>query len=491
MQNIGTRREFVADDFMIDTARTNAVRRLHSPVPREKVFTFDAPWEGNGCIYFHTVKIPETGIIRMYYNALRMSTGPDDISGDEVKICFIESRDGITWSRPELGITDFGGSKSNNIILTKQDVPGIREIDNFFVMYDDNPNPAVGQCFKAIMQYTGGFRPDGRRDRRLITLVSDDGIRFSRFGEVWDFGTFDSLNTVHWNAALKKYVCLFRSLHDGATGAEYDTNRDWNEQVRDIRVSFSDDFISWTAPERVVYSDGLDIPMYTNCASPCPGAEHMIIGFPTRYTERSAWTPGFDRLCGSGARAERMKLHRRYGLALTDCAFMCSRDGMHFTRYDEAFMRPGPEHPFNWVYGSCYPSVGFVETPGFIPGCDNEWSFYAKHGHWTKGASELYRYALRQDGFVSLYAGGDERIIVTKPFVYGGTRLKINFSTSARGYMMIRLISENAAAVSCELFGDSVNREVDFDVDPATFTGKPVTMEIRLKDADFYSWRFE
>jgi len=490
MIDIGSRREFFWDDFLLDTEKTTAQRRLHEPVPREKAFTFDAPWEGNGCGYFHIVDIPDTGIKRMYYNGSRMSTGPDDISRDEVKICCIESRDGLTWTRPRVGLREFEGSFDNNIIIRKQDIPGLRDIDNFFVMYDNNPAPAVKQRFKAVMQYTGDFRPDGRRDRRLITLVSDDGFDFSVFGDVWDFGTFDSLNTVHYNPALGKYVCFFRSLHNRETGAEYDNSREWNEQVRDIRVSFSEDFISWTQPRRIEYSGGEDIAMYTNGVSPCPEAPHMLVGIPTRYTEHPEWTPSFDRLCGSAARRERMKLNKRYGLAITDCAFMCSRDGIHFTRYEEAFLRPGPECPQNWVYGCCYPSVGFIMTPGLFPGSDDEMSIYTKLGHWLPGASTLYRLTLRKDGFASMSAGGEERIIVTKPFIFKGSRLFINFSTSGRGYLKIRLTSEGQSIETCSLFGDSTNREADFDGDVSELAGKPVVMEVRLKDADFYAWRF-
>ena len=55
-------------------------------------------------------------------------------------------------------------------------------------------------------------------------------------------------------------------------------------------------------------------------------------------------------------------LSKREGLAITDCAFMCSRDGRNFKRYDEAFFKAGPEYGYNWVYGDCYPAKGFLTT---------------------------------------------------------------------------------------------------------------------------------
>ena len=50
-------------------------------------------------------------------------------------------------------------------------------------------------------------------------------------------------------------------------------------------------------------------------------------------------------------RQRRMKFHPRYGTAVTDGQFMTSRDGRTFRRWDEAFLRPGPERRDNWLYG--------------------------------------------------------------------------------------------------------------------------------------------
>ena len=71
-----------------------------------------------------------------------------------------------------------------------------------------------------------------------------------------------------------------------------------------------------------------------------------------------------------------MKDKPRYGLTLTDCVFMASRDGINFQRQDEAFIRPEPEEPYGWVYGTAYPARGMIETPGDLPGQDPEISMY-------------------------------------------------------------------------------------------------------------------
>ena len=87
--------------------------------------------------------------------------------------------------------------------------------------------------------------------------------------------------------------------------------------------------------------------------------------------------------------------------------------------------------------------------------------------------------------------GGYEETVTTKAFVYDGSELYLNFATSARGYLYITLRCGDAAVESCETFGDSVDRRAAFPEGAvAGFSGKEVTMEVRMRDADLYAFRF-
>ena len=46
--DIGSRRELMVDDYLVDALRGAATRRLHHPLRREIAVVHDAPWEGNG-----------------------------------------------------------------------------------------------------------------------------------------------------------------------------------------------------------------------------------------------------------------------------------------------------------------------------------------------------------------------------------------------------------------------------------------------------------
>ncbi|RKN78252.1 hypothetical protein [Paenibacillus ginsengarvi] len=70
--------------------------------------------------------------------------------------------------------------------------------------------------------------------------------------------------------------------------------------------------------------------------------------------------------------------------------------------------------------------------------------------------------------------------------------MSINFATSARGYVNIKLVSEERTLHSVELFGDKLDKTVPFvDGDIAALSGKPVTMEITMRDAELFSFQFE
>ena len=127
-----------------------------------------------------------------------------------------------------------------------------------------------------------------------------------------------------------------------------------------------------------------------------------------------------------------MKFSPRYGTAITDGLFMSSRDGRVFKRWGEAFIRPGIECKHNWVYGDGYQNWGVIETAAEDPLAPPELSFYATENIW-KTATRLRRYTLRLDGFVSLAAplkGGE---VSTKPLIFTGSALTLNFATSAAG----------------------------------------------------------
>ncbi|MCU0875755.1 MAG: hypothetical protein MUE50_25765, partial [Pirellulaceae bacterium] len=111
--NIGSRLELFVDDYLIERLAGEAGRRLHPPQPQEVVLITDKPWEGNTCAYYTIFQDGE--LYRMYYRGSHYDTQTRKPAHPEVA-CYAESRDGIHWTKPELGLFEFQGSKANNIV---------------------------------------------------------------------------------------------------------------------------------------------------------------------------------------------------------------------------------------------------------------------------------------------------------------------------------------------------------------------------------------
>jgi hypothetical protein len=469
--DIGSRRELFWDDYLIDSAKTTATLTLHHLQLREIVINSDEPWEGDGGGYYNLLN--DDSLYRMYYLAgKQLNADGTSLSTQPFTVCYAESRDGKVWTKPNLGICAFNGMKENNILLDST----AARFDNFSVFKDANPACPPGERYKGV-----GVDCN---DHYLWCFTSADGIHFAKAWQMTNKGKFDTLNIAFWDRHAGQYRCYIRDFHSIP-------GDDLNAGIRDVRWMVSKDFKEWSDPVLLDFGGADDYPLYTNAAQPYYRADHMFVGFPSRYVERKEWTDNFAQIPGAERRKARMQGHPRFGLAVTDCIFMSSRDGAKWKRWDEAFMSPGPEDGYNWVYGDCYPAVGMIETANDQPGLPNEISMYAAEGHWSMKYHRLRRFTLRPDGFVSFNAPYKPATIVTRPFVFTGKTLSMNFSTSALGYVRIKLIGEGKTLESVELFGDTLDRKVSFTSgDLESISGKPVVMEITLRDADIYSFKF-
>lgn len=347
--DVGDRLEVFWDDAVVDLRETTAQRVVHQPEYVGVAMRHDAPWEGDGSD-FHNILVDADDkgtLYRMYYLgwAFHDQSVPAKrtIFHSGIRVCYAESRDGVTWTKPNLGLCDFNGSKTNNILFNASAF-GFGW-DNFMVFKDGNPTCSANVRYKAVARIEGAFGTgDAGKGAGLGCFISADGIHFRPGWLLTRAGAFDSLNLAFWDATRSEYHCYFRGFHKVAE----DRNGDLN--VRDIRHMTSKDFRTWTEAKRIDFQPNEkgtpadDYALYTSVVQPYPRAPHLFVGFPSRYVERKAWTPNYDRLPGVENRRYRCGKSKRHGLVVTDCVFMMSRDGASFHREDDAFMRPGAEN---------------------------------------------------------------------------------------------------------------------------------------------------
>ncbi len=111
----------------------------------------------------------------------------------------------------------------------------------------------------------------------------------------------------------------------------------------------------------------------------------------------------------------------------------------------------------------------------------------------------LRRLAVRPWGFVSIRAGFDGGEFITKPLVFQGRQLWLNYSTSAAGTIRIELQDEHGYPIDgfglgCArpIFGDQLCAPVNWNdgADVSRLEGVPVRLRFVLNDADVYTLRF-
>lgn len=492
--DIGSRRELFVDGALVAQLTGGALRRMHAPQPREIALHHDAPWEGTGTGYHSIFHDGER--YRMYYKGFAIHVSPGKIVSEDIDhrfTCYAESTDGIHWSKPELGLHDFNGSKANNIVVTSKPMGGLKIDAAHSAIFADSRSGVTAEA-----RYKGVFRVS--EPRSLAVLQSGDGIHWSPLTDrpVITDGAFDSQNLAFWDGVHGVYRAYWRSFEK--PNRPMTTNHP--DGVRCIRTATSPDLINWAPARNLTYAgDPPSEELYVNQIKPYHRAPHILIGFPARYIEREAGS-SMRALPDAAHRELRASAQPRYGSAISESLLMSSRDGVHFERWPEGFLRPGPERTGTWNYGHQYMAWHVVETASSLaPDAPNELSLYAVENYWTghAGGSSLRRYTLRLDGFVSVNAPMSDGEMVTQPILFTGEELRLNFATSAAGDIRVELQDEHGTTLpgfaldDCELlFGDAIDRVVTWRHQPdlAPHAGKPVRLRFALRDADLFAYRF-
>ncbi len=437
--DIGSRRELFVDRYLIDQIAGDAELHLHNPQPHEVALVTDRPWEGNTCAYYTIFQDGDR--YRMYYRGSHYDETTRQSAHREVT-CYAESKDGIYWTKPDLGRFEFDGSKQNNIVWD-----GIGT-HCFAVFKDDNPECKPDARYKAIAR----GRPRGKAG--LYIFQSPDGIRWTQLGDgpVITKGAFDSQNLAFWDPHAKLYREYHRTFVDG---------------VRAIMTGTSNDYVHWTDPVLLDYGDAPRQHLYTNAIRNYFRAPHILIGFPTRY------------LPNEGSRVEP--------------TFMASRDGRNFYRWlDPVIPEDAPED--RGGNRSNYMAWGVVQ----LPHSDRELSVYATEAYYTGPDSRIRRFSFRVDGFVSLRGSGAGGELVTKPITFAGKQLTVNYATAKGGSLRVELQDADGKPIDgfgladCDaLSGDEIEQTVKWQgkTDVSSLAGKSVRLRFSVKACDLYAFR--
>jgi hypothetical protein len=459
--NIADRRELFVDNALI-ASKNNVQFTLHEPRDEGSVLLFDAAWEGQFSAY--CTVIHDGNRYRVYYRGKASSTK----DGVAETTCVAESSDGQVWTKPKLNLVEVQDSKENNVILSE---PVFSH--NFSPLLDSNPKAAIAQKYKAIA---------GDQRSGLKAFASPDGLRWTPMQDKPILTTndvpyqhmFDSQNVAFWSASENCYLLYFRVYKD---------------RFRRIARVQSKDFLNWEKLQLMEYrgADGQPTPMehlYTSQTHPYFRAPHIYIALAARFM--------IGRQVLNEEEAKVIGVHPSYFKDVSDAVFLTSRGGNTYDRtFMSAFIRPGIGAE-NWVSRTTYPALNVVQTS------PTEISIYVNQ-NYAQPTAHLRRYSLRLDGFCSLRAAYEGGEVVTKPIVFSGNRLFLNFSTSAAGGIKTSIQDATGNPIpgysfeeSVEAIGNEVQRAVGWKggKDVGKLAGQPVQLRFKIKDADLFAFQF-
>ena len=429
--DIGKRLELFVDDHLISETKGDVSRQMVRPQPKEVVFKTGESWEGNTSGYYTVFQ--DGDLYRMIYRGwqhdAKMKAAHKEVT------CYAESKDGIHWTKPKLGLFEWNGSKENNIVWLG---PGTH---NFTAFRDQNPKAPAASCYKAF----GGV---GSFGGGLVPFESSDCIhwKLTQNKPVITNGAFDSQNLAFWDVARNEYRAYWRYFGNG---------------VRAIRTATSKDFIHWENEADLKYHEGTPTEhLYTNAIQKYFRAPHLFIGFPTRYEPKSQQV---------------------------EPILMTSRDGELFQRYPDAVIpRTAPKDRNH--NRSNYMVWGMFQ----LPGKPNEISVYGTENYYERTPGRVRRFVYRVDGFVALRGGADGGQVTTKPLRFTGQNLLLNYVVKPGGTLTVEVLDKSGAVVgqSQPLEGDAVDASVSWKQKPDLSDGM-IRLRLSITNADVYSLRFE
>lgn len=448
---IGNRVEMFVDNYLI-CSTINAALRMNAPQRREIVLRMEKPWEGlNSGVY--SVVFKDGNIYRMFYRVILPENENDRTPGQGC--AYAESCDGINWTRPDLGIIHYNGHDTNMVFCGSN-------AHNFSPFLDKKPNCKPDEKYKAI----AGLYPEG-----LMGYKSNDCLHWEPIKNtaLITKGAFDSHNVAFYDTNYNKYVCYSRYF------ASTDDSINIYSGVRAIQYCYSDDFLNWTNPEPNTYDEGVPLEhFYTNATAQCPGAEHMYIAFPMRFMP------------------DRHKIKEHPYVGVSDNVIMTSRDGKHWNRpFLESWVKPGLDRR-NWTQRSLIVAQGIIET-------GEDFSMFVNENYrWD--SSYIRRVTVPRFRFGSIYSDRFGGAFTTKPILFEGDKITINYATSAPGSVRVGIIDEGGWPLSyfsiedCDIiYGDELQKTISWrgNSDLSFLKGKAVQFKFELTDADIFALKIE
>jgi hypothetical protein len=391
--------------------------------------------------------------------------------------CLAVSRDGLKWEKPTVGRFEFRGSKQNNLAHPL----GRPDTFLYHVQYDPR-DPDPQRRWKALIGERNP-RPAASPNGFDWTFLSDKRITS---GEE-QFLIYDKLS--------QRFLFLLRVKHEDRRAVSLSTSKDfvdWSEPRLLFCADERDQEVGKRWLERHLADPAMRKPLVNNPAQyntqiynmavfPYEG---LYIGLPTlfRHCGHSNDAPAGDGFSETGLTVSRDLVDWRYVDADRKTFLPLSPVGEGV--YDTAQIEP-PSRPLRiedelWFY---YTALKYRYSPG-----------RSVH-ELDSGAINLAK--LRLDGFVSLTAGAQEGMVLTRPLVWHGSTLWVN-ADARGGQLRVEVLGADgdpqdkalAAGQVTPASADGVRLPIRFRgaSNPEDWEGKAVRLRFHLRNAHLFAF---
>ena len=384
----GDRKQLLVDDHVI-AGKHQLAHRLGHPTKMNggrPVIVDDTTWEDFGVPMVGSV-LREDGRFRIWYRAA-------DSGQDSATYCYAESRDGVRWVKPRLGLVEFDGSRANNIYQVGR--------PQAYCPFVDPNEKDPRHKYKSAVGAAKGY------GTTTALAYSPDGLRWSYYdqGRPITGRAADTINQVLWDPYARVYRLYTRTDYGTGGGqGEIRGTRDMVNSWTELRSRPGD----WTIVREwcLGRESGRKDYEWTRQIYSLNGWIYEGVQFGLIWSlERPGGSEEMDFFLATARRDDPWNLEWVYG--------------------DQPFLPRGADGSFDakWIQ----------PAPTIVTWNDRHWIYYVGRplSHSGRGNAQaptgIGVATIPLDRFVSLTASGRMGWAVTRPFRVEGRELVVNLA---------------------------------------------------------------
>lgn len=374
-----------------------------------------SPDHGHAILYGTVMKTGDT--FRMWYlGMVEKEIKAGQAPGWWRPMCYAESKDGVKWTKPALGLVDYNGSKQNNICLIEGELRSMTRINDFLsVLYEPN-EPDVNKRYKCAYiahmpfdEVKGGRSKIGPNEKRwgaFITATSADGMKWKVVGNAPANAGGERFEV----SSLYRFGDFYYAT--GQLLSPWAWRPDGSEIGRDMLAYRSPDFVSWSKAKALSFArmDQLNGP-------PVKGRQcHMGAGLWNRGNVMIGLQGMWQDADQKPPKGESWN----YGVRV-DLGLVISNDGVHYREPVPNFKMLSRGNEGEWD------DIAILQGHAFVNEGDKTMIWYS---HWDTGSKlrnmNIGLATLRRDGFgfLSPQLEDNDAHFITSAFT--GSEIAIN-----------------------------------------------------------------